>query len=347
MKDFERVVEEWLRDESKLKLARTFLENSIPTGPRSDMLNDSLSDVRIANWLRSDRDFPAVLVAGAALGYIANSAQGPEESPANVVGKEFWQLFVVDEPLKGAARCNGKAFRYWTGVRPLKLGSDAVYFSHQSYYSADIPDGDNKIARDLLTGEAVERQLPEKRDDEGKRPAGCITVSWELTSLEPRDFGYSVQADDVVAADNSQERYDYVGGMSSIPVDRAITIVKLPSVIFAQSNIFTQSKTPVLHSLEFLQGATSFRMIEQYLSETLHPRYLGPWFKRRGEPQLPVEGSKIRLPPPLQKHLQDHDEKHLQDHDEKYVYFQIETSKPAPYLTYLAAFELKKAGMKE
>jgi uncharacterized protein YbaA (DUF1428 family) len=317
----------WLRDENVLQQARKKIEEvRIKEGSDDDTLK--MTDTRVANWLRSDRALPEALIMGAALGCVASAGQQTGSNPTKITAKEFWQLFTIKPPSLGNAKCDGEAFRYWTDVQAKS--DETVYFSHQSYYSANLQR--KKVALDIFTRKLIDEQQVEE-DKENGGPAGRVTVSWKLTGREPTSFGYSVPAENVISADNSKEElFDYVGGMSSIPVDRAIVVVKLPAGILAQT------KPHRLHWLQFLQGTTSFGLIEDHLSEKLHSRYLGPWFNWLGGAD-PISKNALGLPKPLQEHLG--------DSDDGYLYFRFEIVKPEPFLTYLAAFELRKTGIEE
>jgi hypothetical protein len=310
----------WLRDKNILESARSLLRG-----------DETLNDTRISNWLRSDREWPKALSAGAALGLAASVNPQTPSTTAKIVADEFWQLFTIEAPNKETSKCNGVAYRYWTGVRSITDVEETLYFSHQSYYSAKLKS--DKVAYDLFSKKYVEKQWVEEAKEDSGEAAGRVTVSWEVAPSHPTSLGYSVPATNVISADDSNEQqFDYVGGMSSIPVRRAITIVKLPAAIFAQS------KPARLHTLQFLNGTASFNMIELHLSEKLHKRYLGPWFNWLRETK-PIPKTEINLPEPLKEHLE--------SSEEGYLYFQFEIAKPEPYLTYLAAFELRKSAMKE
>src|SRR5262245_50412564 len=94
-----------------------------------------LSESKIANWKRSDRELPDILVEGAALHYTA--AQVPYDLNAaqrtGLRAKEFWQVFAISPNPGKTGNHDCVVARYWTGVERLAPENGPRDLSHRTW----------------------------------------------------------------------------------------------------------------------------------------------------------------------------------------------------------------------
>jgi hypothetical protein len=328
-------LKQWLKSEKIVAQTRQFLGGQ------------GLSETKIANWSRADRDIPETFLEGAALHYCANTStidlRAAERT--NLVGDRFWQIFIVSPEISdqdGNHDCF--VLRFWEGVRQYNQSRGEIDLTHRTWFTGSA---NNNPITDLISGEAIlQHNGPDETRDGwtfidnpsvGERGRE-ISLTWKIKDNDTHNYGYAVRLSGTVASfPPNGQRHEYLGGLSVIPVASHIIIAVLPHNLLKKTNdVLDEFKFARPQCLEFLADGVPIRMLEGFLQGKLTRKHLAPWFDNKGRAKIWNE-SDIDLPLPVQKFLQSQG---LSLSNELDTIFVTEIESPAPYLYQSLVFEL-------
>jgi hypothetical protein len=315
MTDYDREVltnevKEWLKDPAILLKARELLGGK------------GLSDVKISNWRRDNRAIPDTFIEGVALDFCARAEFLNTEAAqrAKLTADTFWQVFVVSPQQNVDGKHDLTVLRYWTEVKSTRHSRPGAHLTHRTWFS-----GSNSPVIDIET-KAPHKDVLEE--------IGMVAVSWKLEGEQPRDLGYRLHIKSGISIrSGGSGRYEFLGGLSCIPVDRSMLIIQIPKeIIKSSTDIFDISPFARPQCIQFLPDAAPLQMIQSFLTRALDRRWLEPWFEKLGPAQTATE-ARVEIPLALQNELDQI------DHSGRLIQFSKQVDSPAPYLCYLLVFE--------
>src|SRR5438067_4537247 len=190
---------------------------------------EGLSDAKIANWRR--REFPDTFIEGAALAHCAGGGDFDVRAfeQTKLAGHEFWQVFIVsgDSDDRGNHGCS--IMRLWTGTRRKSGVPHPIDFAHKTWFTGPSSTKHPPV-RNIVGPQSLET-IPI-----GKSKA--FSVVWSVADSEPHDFGYRADVDATVATRFLQrnQKHEYLGGMSTIPVERGVLVASFPHSVLNPSH---------------------------------------------------------------------------------------------------------------
>jgi len=338
--DLVQDVRSWLDDDQVLSKTRGFLGGQ------------GLGEAKVANWSRPERDVPETLIEGAALYHCARSGTFDTSAAerTGLVGGRFWQVFVVGPRPDANGNHDCLVVRCWQDVRHYGERRDELFLTHKTWFTG-VPDDKNPVI-DLMAARTLVREVPGKPNTEGDGWTAIedestssrgreIAVSWRVPREERRDYGYAVRLAGTVSTKPPKgQRHEYLGGLSTIPMEEEVLIVSLPPQLLKASGDLLDDYTFVRpQCLEFLAEGIPITVLEAFLQARLARKHLAPWFDNRGRARL-WRDSGLELPPPIESLLKAQGVSLNSDDGTAFV---ARVVSPAPYLYYSMVFELPRA----
>ncbi|MDE0005966.1 MAG: hypothetical protein OXQ29_25010 [Rhodospirillaceae bacterium] len=350
--------EEWLKDKEILKRAVSLVKGD----PKKEgaLGKDGLSETKVANWLRSDRDIPDALLAGVALYHEAR--RGTVDpflvEQAGMFAERFWQVHIVNAERNDDGKHDCLVARYWEGVQcESKLESHRlVHKAWASNQPPDEPEVDNLVPEvkmepwkypsqqcEAVAMESVgENVNPSQKTSTNSDVEGPIlpfpaTVTFTLAG-DAHDCGYGLTLQSAIRSDMP----DAVHGLTMIPVKTAILILAVPPKL-----------TRLLHGkpgthqrpvcLETFVDGDPVEILERILGHrgSEDDSLFGCWYREGRSVHVwrqPFarhwEGLGHEVPSKLKAALQTAWEQAADSH----YFYRVSIDAPVPHLTYLIEF---------
>ena len=321
-----RDIKKWLKDPDILAATRRALDGQ------------GLSDTKITNWSKPDRDVPDTFIEGAALYKSALAApretvDGSAVQQTGFRGRAFWQIFQVSEECDDQHNHHCSVYRYWTDVQFVEDNRHLPYLTHKTWFTGTPRDLENAASEIPTAVGATPMETVRLHEH-------WVAVSWPISDGRPRDFGYKIELAGTVSANPPEpQKHEYLGGLSVVPVEHDIIIVSIPkSLIKSQSPLGDEPIFTRPLAIQFLADAVPTEIIENHLQKKIDRRWLAPWFSNRG-PADALRDVALEYPAPLKQALSGDPLGQLDSRT--HVAFCTKQAKPLPYLYSCLCFELE------